>query len=170
MKKTFNHCIAIISFLFVLDFISKFLILKATGFPVPFYGHYTNFFPTYFSLYNIFPFFDIILVWNDGVSFSMLSSQSQFARWALVIFTSSIIGYIIYLLTKEKNPFNRFSFALIIAGAMGNIFDRIRYGAVIDFLDFYIGKYHWPAFNLADIFISVGVFLLIINNISFKKK
>lgn len=170
MQKFFYSPIFIILSLLFLDFFSKLFILYSSGFPIAFYGHYSSLFPTYFKISHILPFFDIILVWNDGVSFSMLSSQSQFNRWFLVIFTSIIVIYIFFLLLKEKNLINKIAFSFIIAGALGNLFDRIRYGAVIDFLDFYIGTYHWPAFNFADIFICIGVFLLIFFNLSFMKK
>lgn len=150
---------------FLIDFLTKLIILQQTPFPLSLYGNYNKYYPNFFPISEPLPFFNIILVWNNGVSFSMFSSHSLIGKIALIILSISITCYIIYLLKQEKNKLNKFAFILIISGALGNIFDRIRYGAVIDFLDFYIGSYHWPAFNFADIFICFGVFLLIINSI-----
>jgi signal peptidase II len=71
---------------------------------------------------------------------------------------------------RQHHPLYRVSFALIAAGALGNLIDRLRYGAVIDFLDFYLGSYHWPAFNVADSAICVGVTILFLLNIIDMKK
>ena len=77
---------------------------------------------------------------------------------------------IIYFIQHEKDPSSKMALALILGGALGNILDRIRYGAAIDFLDFYIGSYHWPAFNLADSFICMGVCFLLIKIFIKEKK
>ena len=76
-------------------------------------------------------------------------------------------GLLIYWIQKEKNRGARLGLALILGGAIGNVIDRIRFGAVVDFLDFYVGEYHWPAFNIADSAICIGVAILLIA--SFKK-
>ena len=170
MKKIFNSSLLLILFFIGIDFITKCLILNATGFSLEYYGPYEYLYPNYYGIKIVNKFFNLILVWNNGISFSMLASHSQLVRWGLVVFSSLIVCYIIHLLQKEKNTTNKFSFILIIAGALGNIFERIRYGAVIDFLDFHIKGYHWPAFNMADVFICIGVFLLIVHGIFFHKK
>ena len=173
MKKIFNLSLFLILFFIGIDFATKTFILKLTEFPLEFYGPYEYLYPNYYLIRKINSFFNIFLVWNNGISFSMLSSlasHSQLVRWGLVAFASVIVLYLIHLLKKEKNGVTKFSYILIIAGAIGNIIDRIRYGAVIDFLDFHIEIRHWPAFNMADVLICVGVFLLIFHSIFFHKK
>ncbi len=170
MKNFFKNSIVIISIFVLFDFLTKLLILAQTPFPISLFGYYKKLYPTYYPISEPLPFFNIILVWNNGVSFSMFSNNTLIGRFLLIALSLSITVYIVSLLKKEKNIINRLSFMLIIAGALGNIFDRLRYGAVIDFLDFYLGKYHYPAFNLADIYICTGVGLIILNSIINNKK
>ena len=103
-------------------------------------------------------FFNIVHVLNKGISFSMLSNTGP-------VFLTSLAGLIcigiIYFLFKEKDSLSRTSLSLILGGAIGNIIDRIRFGAVVDFLDFHAFGYHWPAFNIADSAICIGVTLLL---------
>ena len=170
MKKIFKNSIVLISIFVLFDFLTKLLILAQTPFPISLFGYYRRLYPTYYPISEPLPFFNLILVWNNGVSFSMFSNNTLIGRYLLVLLSLSITIYIAYLLKKEKSKINRFAFILIIAGALGNIFDRLRYGAVIDFLDFYLGKYHYPAFNVADIYICVGVGLIILNSMLKNKK
>ena len=169
MKKFFKNAIVLTSIFVLLDFLTKLLILVQTPFPLELFGYYKKYYPTFYPISEPFPFFNIILVWNNGVSFSMFANNSLIGRFALVGLSLAITIYIIHLLKKENDTLNRFSLILIIAGALGNIFDRLRYGAVIDFLDFHIGIHHYPAFNVADIYICVGVGLIILNSIMKKK-
>ena len=172
MKKFLKLSLLILLFI-AIDFLTKTYVLymcDTSVFPLEFYGNYEYLYPTILQIKTINPFFRILLVWNNGISFSMLSSNSQLVRWGLVVFALLIVLYLIKFLKKEKNGVIQFSLILIIAGALGNIIDRIRFGAVIDFLDFHIGNYHWPAFNVADIFICVGVAIIIIHSIFFHKK
>ncbi len=106
-------------------------------------------------------FFNLVLVWNRGVSFSLLSNESIYAPYLLSLLSFAIIIILIIWLRKEENSSSALAIGAIIGGASGNIFDRLYYGAVIDFLDFHIGSYHWPAFNIADSAICLGVFVLI---------
>ena len=157
--------------LVMLDFITKTLVLAQTPFALEYWGDYRKLYPRYFPVCDVIPaMFRIVLVWNNGVSFSMMSNNSEMGRWALVVMALVISAYIVYLLRMEKDKLGRVGFVLIIAGAIGNVVDRIRYGAVVDFLDFYIGDYHWPAFNLADIFICVGVGLVVLASMLEKRK
>ena len=169
MKKFLTNTITIISILVLFDFLTKLLILAQTPFPITLSGYYKKLYPTYYPISEPLPFFNLILVWNNGVSFSMLSNNTILGKWFLIILSLTITVYIITLLRKEKSELNRFAFILIISGAIGNVLDRLRYGAVIDFLDFYLGTHHWPAFNLADIYICTGVGLIFINSIIKKK-
>ena len=106
-------------------------------------------------------FFYITNVKNYGAGFSILQNQRIF----LIIITIIAIIFVAYLLIKSKNSesLNRVCYILIIGGAIGNLIDRITLGYVVDFLDFYIFGYDFPVFNLADCFLTVGCFLLIIS-------
>ena len=81
----------------------------------------------------------------------------------IIILTAFVIGIIGYYMVRRAQSYERLPLAFIVGGAMGNLIDRVRFGAVVDFLDFHIGGYHWPAFNVADIFICLGVGLYILN-------
>ena len=168
--KTFWKTTFLIFLFLLIDLGTKTFILKMTEFPLEYYGNYEYLYPTILKIKTINPFFNILLVWNNGISFSMFASHSQLVRWGLVVFASIIVLYLFRFLKKEKSDFVRLSLILIISGALGNIIDRIRFGAVIDFLDFHYGTYHWPAFNFADIFICIGVVFIIFHSIFFHKK
>jgi signal peptidase II len=115
---------------------------------------------------NILPFFNLVHVRNKGVTFGLLSGNLQ--PIVFVILSLIVVGFLIDYARKNKNyrPF----ISLIVGGAIGNIIDRIAYGSVIDFLDFYLGKHHWPAFNIADSAIVIGVFVLFFISYSEEKK
>ncbi len=109
----------------------------------------------------LLPFFNLVFTQNRGVSFGLLA-QSQL--WLPACITLGTIGLTLaitvwYMRTEDR--LTLLALALVIGGAIGNIIDRIRYGAVTDFLDFHLGAYHWPAFNIADSAIVIGVVLLI---------
>lgn len=144
MPKGFKkHSVVAFLFLFTLlsDQLSKLFIVK---------GLYVG------ESINILPFFNIVHVRNRGVTFGLLSGTLQ--PVVLVILSLVIVGFLIYYARKNENyrPF----ISLIVGGAIGNVIDRIVYGSVVDFLDFHLGKYHWPAFNIADSAIVIGVFVL----------
>jgi signal peptidase II len=119
------------------------------------------------SFYPIFNGFNLNVVWNTGVSFGLFQALPPFVL--LGITGGFVVGLLIWLY-KNDQPRERWALSLIIGGAVGNIRDRILYGAVFDFLDFYVGSYHWPAFNLADSCIVVGVLMLLYSQIVSKKK
>ena len=110
-------------------------------------------------------FFSLVLTYNTGAAFSILSEASGWQRWFLSTIAAGASIVIIYLLNKYKNEqLFCLSLSLILGGAIGNLWDRITLGHVVDFLDFYSGDYHWPAFNIADSAIFVGAILLIIDS------
>lgn len=129
-----------------------------------------------FNLYDtiavIDGFFNITYVLNPGAAFGFLAKMSEQYRVVFFVLVTIIaIAIVVYLLIKEKSVLlRRYAYSLILAGAIGNLIDRITIGKVVDFFDFYIGKYHWPAFNVADISISVGVGLLILDMLMEKKR
>ncbi len=109
-------------------------------------------------------FFNLVYVMNPGAAFGFLASASAIFRYIFFIgITFVAILLIIYYLVKSQpgNIVTVLSLTLIFAGAVGNLIDRIRFGAVVDFLDVYIGTWHWPAFNVADSAITVGAILMI---------
>lgn len=106
-------------------------------------------------------FFNWVKVWNTGVSFSMFNNHGQAGVVVLSVFALGVAAFLFRWMTKENDRLKIAALALIIGGAVGNVIDRVRFGAVLDFLDFHYRNLHWPAFNLADSFICVGVFILI---------
>ena len=106
-------------------------------------------------------FFHITYVENTGAAFSLGQNRNNF--FVIVSIVMLVILFVLRHRWEKKDPHNlllKLSLALIIGGALGNLHDRIRYGSVVDFLDFFAGAYHWPAFNVADSAICVGAFLL----------
>ncbi|CAD85059.1 MULTISPECIES: signal peptidase II [Nitrosomonas] len=121
---------------------------------------------TYGQQIMITEFFNLVLTYNAGAAFSFLSDASGWQRWFLSTIAVLVSVLIVYLL--YKNTANRlfcFALSLILGGALGNLWDRIMLGHVVDFLDFHLNGYHWPAFNLADSAIFCGAFLLILDSI-----
>ncbi len=118
----------------------------------------------------VFKGFNLFLTYNKGVSFSLFSSDHVFMPWVLTTVALLICLGIVFWLKKEHNSQIRLGLALILGGAIGNIIDRIRFGSVVDFLDIYVGPYHWPAFNVADSAICIGAFLIIVHLFLNKKE
>lgn len=111
------------------------------------------------------PFFNLVTAWNRGVSFSLLHTDSASGPFILSALSVVIsIALAIWLLRVAK-PLPAVGIGLVIGGALGNVIDRLRFGAVFDFLDIYWGNYHWPAFNLADSAITTGVVLLLLDGL-----
>ncbi|MCH8236882.1 MAG: signal peptidase II [Proteobacteria bacterium] len=111
------------------------------------------------------PFFNLVLGWNRGVSFGILNSESLISAWLLPLAVIAIIVALGVWLTRADRPRVAVALGLIIGGAIGNLVDRLRFGAVTDFLDFYAAGFHWPAFNLADSGITVGAIVLILDSL-----
>ena len=124
------------------------------------------------DLYEVRPlvpgFFNLVHVTNKGAAFSMFASVDSPLRhyFFVAVNSAAFLGLTIAAWKMSaQHLLYRVSFAMIAAGALGNLIDRLRFGAVIDFLDFYVGTYHWPAFNVADSAICVGVVVLLVMNI-----
>ena len=175
MKKFLKYIAVIIS-VFIIDFVSKVGLLS---FLAAKYGnmvydsnvvcakcHYEGIYINWKYLiggdYGLSYLFNIQFVWNKGVSFSALNGVMPII---LSILTAFIIFYLFYYLFKKSSNYERMPLAFIIGGALGNLFDRIRFGAVADFIQWHIGNlWTFPAiFNVADMFITFGVCLYIIN-------
>jgi len=147
--------ILIILVIFGIDRITKMYLinLQSTGTDIDFY---------------VFSFLNFYLVWNTGIGFGLAAMESNIYYHILTSVIVLVNFGLVYFLVKSKN-FYSYLFALIIGGSLGNLFDRIYYYAVPDFIDLHIGNYHWFVFNVADIFITVGIIGLILTEI-FKKK
>ena len=114
---------------------------------------------------DVTPFFNLVLVWNRGVSFGMFSNDSMVGVWILSLLALVIVGFLTNWLRKAESRRVAISLGLVIGGALGNVIDRAVHAAVLDFLDFYVGSFRWPAFNAADSFITVGAILLIADSL-----
>lgn len=110
-------------------------------------------------------FFNLVTVWNMGVSFGMFAADSPIVRWVLIAIALAISAILVVWLSRTPSVFVASALGLIVGGAVGNVIDRIMYGAVADFLDFHVWGYHWPAFNVADSTIMIGVALLLYDSI-----
>jgi signal peptidase II len=109
---------------------------------------------------QISSFFNLVMVWNKGVSFGLFGAAD--ARIILIIMSFMVVISLIIWHRHTKNWICALGVGLISSGALGNVIDRFNYGAVADFLDFHWGAHHWPSFNIADMSIVIGVFLLLL--------
>lgn len=111
---------------------------------------------------DVLPFFSLTMVWNTGVSMGLLKDQGDIARWVLVAFTLGIAGIVVFWLRSAQHRLSMIALAFILGGAIGNILDRIRFGAVVDFIRLHAFDYSFFVFNIADSAISIGVGLLLL--------
>ena len=155
--KLFLVNFSVVFLIFLIDRISKFYIIKLATLEKNFEVYVTS----YLNLY---------LVWNKGIAFGLLSFDSSFIYNIVSFIILLIIIALILMIVKELHIFKKNCLLIILGGAIGNLFDRIYYTAVPDFIDFHIENIHWFIFNIADIFISVGVVCLIYAEIFFKDR
>ncbi|MCX8085859.1 MAG: signal peptidase II [Rhodocyclaceae bacterium] len=107
-------------------------------------------------------FFNLVLVLNPGASFSFLAEAGGWQKWFFIALALAVSVWLVVMIRRHAHErLQPFAFALILGGALGNVIDRLRLGAVVDFLDFHLAGWHWPAFNLADSAITLGVILLL---------
>ena len=146
-KNLLNHFIIII-LIFIIDRISKIYLLNLheNGTSVDFY---------------IFPFLNIYLAWNTGIGFGLFSTDPNIFYHFLTALIG-IINLVLIILLFNLNGIRKYFIAMILGGSFGNFFDRIYYFAVPDFVDLHIGNFHWFIFNIADIFITIGIICLIL--------
>jgi len=115
----------------------------------------------------IFSGFNLTFLRNDGVSFGMLRDVPW---WVLTLLGLGIIVWLVVMLVRAQTRFEIVGYGAVIGGALGNVVDRLRFGAVTDFLDVYVGAWHWPTFNLADVAIVGGVGLLLLSEFPMSRK
>ncbi|WP_260293300.1 signal peptidase II [Sedimenticola hydrogenitrophicus] len=112
----------------------------------------------------VLPFFNLTLAYNEGAAFSFLSDQGGWQRWFFALVAAVVVLILtVWLARLRHERLLAVSLSLVIGGALGNLLDRLLFGHVIDFLDFYYQTYHWPAFNVADIAITLGVALMFVD-------
>ena len=157
MQNKYTRLVAVAGLVVLADQVTKALVLK------------------YVALHTNIPvitgIFDITHILNPGGAFGLMANMSVALRTIVFLFISSLaVGLVLYfyLKTPPGYGFLAVAFALIFGGAIGNLIDRVRFGMVVDFIDVYIGNYHWPAFNIADSAITVGIFIFIYHLV-FKK-
>jgi len=124
---------------------------------------------TQFDEIYLLSFINIYFIWNEGIAFGLLDFENDLIYnfiTSLIVIISLII---LYLAFNNKN-YSGYFFAIILGGSLGNLFDRIKYSAVPDFIDIHLGNYHWFIFNVADIFISLGIICLIFVELFYNKK
>ena len=114
-------------------------------------------------------FFNLNLVWNSGIAFGLFSFNEQF-YYNILTLIIILITFVVLFFAIKSSRVEKIGFSMIFGGSLGNIFDRLYYAAVVDFIDFHINNIHWFIFNIADIFISLGVIILITIEIFGRKK
>ena len=146
----------IAALIFTLDRLSKYFILKLSNSVEEFNIPVTS-------------FLNFNLVWNNGIAFGLFSFNEQF-YYNIITLVIIIITFVILFFAIKSAGFEKIGFSMIFGGSLGNIFDRLYYSAVVDFIDFHINNIHWFIFNIADIFISLGVIILITAEFFGRKK
>ena len=114
-------------------------------------------------------YLNLDLIWNTGISFGLLSQNANIYYHLISLVIFSVIIFLIYLVIKATF-IEKILYSLILGGAIGNLSDRLIFFAVPDFIDFHINNFHWFTFNIADIFITLGIILIIVQDLIFKKK
>ena len=147
LNKNFYINFFTIIIIFSLDRISKFYVISQNE---------KNFTPDLFTS----KYLNISLIWNEGIAFGLLSFNESHFYNLLTILIAIIIIVIFFMILRNKG-LKKYSLLMILGGALGNLYDRIFFKAVPDFIDFHIGNFHWFIFNVSDIFISLGVLFLI---------
>jgi len=121
---------------------------------------------TYGEVKEITSFFNLVLVYNKGAAFSFLAGESGWQRYFFTVIGIAAAAGMIWMLRKHPGQkMFAWSLSLLLGGAIGNVIDRLAYGHVIDFLDFHVGGWHWPAFNVADSGIVLGAVLLVLDEL-----
>ena len=151
-----THWYGLAGLVIVLDQLSKWVVLENIGLGETIY---------------VAPFWNWVLTWNPGAAFSLLADQPGWQRWFFTVLALGVSAWI--ALELKKHPEQKLlslSLALVMGGALGNVIDRVRFGAVVDFVQWHVAGYYWPAFNVADSAISVGAVLLVIASLTASNK
>jgi len=156
LRKNYFINIFIVIIIFSLDRITKFYVILKSEMNLS-----TNLFTS--------KFLNINLIWNEGIAFGLFSFDQKFYYNLMTVLIITITIVILWFITKTRN-IEKMAFTIVFGGALGNIFDRLYYSSVPDFIDIHVGDFHWFIFNVADIFICLGIIILIILEFYPKKK
>ena len=156
LNKNFYLNFSLVLFIFLIDRISKLYVIHQDKLN------------SNFEIYSS-KFLNIHLIWNEGIAFGLFSFNEDYLYNFLTFLIFIVIIFIIFMIRKS-DPVRKYSLLLVLGGALGNFFDRLIYKAVPDFIDFHVGNFHWFIFNVADIFITFGIFFMIIIELTGKKK
>jgi signal peptidase II len=154
LKKSGVRWLWLAALVFVADIGIKLLVMNNMG-----YG--------WSNRIEVLPFFNLLYVHNYGAAFSFLSDQAGWQRWLFTAIAFGVSSMLVYWMRQlpSNARWSNIAYAAIIGGALGNVFDRILHGFVVDYLDFYWGTYHWPAFNIADMAIVTGAAMIILESV-----
>jgi signal peptidase II len=119
---------------------------------------------------TITSFLNLALTYNRGISFGLFNDGAGLNALIFSVAAAAIVAVLVYWLRRAASPFLAIAIGLIIGGAIGNVIDRLRLGAVVDFLDFHVGAYHWPAFNVADSAICIGVAAMLLDGLLLRRE
>jgi len=119
---------------------------------------------------SVTSFFNLALTYNRGISFGLFNGGAGLNALVFSLAAAAIAAVLLYWLSRVVSPFLAVAIGLIIGGAIGNVIDRLRLGAVVDFLDFHVGYLHWPAFNLADSAICIGVAAMLLDGLLLRRE
>lgn len=151
-----QHWYALAALIVVLDQLAKWVVLNTLSFGETIY---------------VAPFWNWVLTFNPGAAFSFLADQPGWQRWLFTGLALGVSGWIALELKRHPTPKSMaLALTLVMGGALGNVIDRVRFGAVVDFIQWHAAGYYWPAFNVADSAISVGALLLIVATLTHKEQ
>ena len=148
LSKNFYISLILIILIFILDRISKVFVIYLTD---------KNLVTEIFSS----KFLNINLIWNEGIAFGFFSFNQEYLYNLLTLIILLVVCIVLVMIIKNEG-YKKYALLMIFGGAIGNLYDRVFFKAVPDFIDFHIGEFHWFIFNVADIFISIGVFFMIL--------
>ena len=148
LNKNFYLNFSLVLFIFLIDRISKLYVI------------HKNKFNLNSEIYSS-KFLNIHLIWNEGIAFGLFSFNEDYLYNFLTFLIFIVIIFIMFMIRKS-DPVRKYALLLVLGGALGNFFDRLIYKAVPDFIDFHVGNFHWFIFNVSDIFITIGVILMIL--------
>ena len=148
LSKNFYISLILIILIFILDRVSKVFVIYLTD---------KNLVTEIFSS----KFLNISLIWNEGIAFGFFSFNQEYLYNLLTLIILLVVCIVLVMIIKNEG-YKKYALTMIFGGAIGNLYDRVFFKAVPDFIDFHIGEFHWFIFNVADIFISIGVFFMIL--------
>ena len=156
LNKNFYLNFSIVILIFLIDRISKLYVIHKDK---------LNFNSEIYSS----KFLNIHLIWNEGIAFGLFSFNEDYLYNFLTFLIFVVIIFIIFMI-RQSDPVRKYALLLVLGGALGNFFDRLIYKAVPDFIDFHVGNFHWFIFNVSDIFITIGVIVMILLELTTNKK